>query len=119
MVTDKQRETIVSMYRDGDRIEEIMDATNVSRATVYYVLRSRGVKTNRRTRTGDPAVSLKDVMDQLVDCERRATEYRLLLERCVTHGGPMADEISERLGMDLTPVVPSDSDSDEGLPSSS
>lgn len=125
MVTDKQRETIVSMYRDGERIEDIMDATNVSRATVYYILRSRGVKTNRRTRTGDPTVSLQDVMAQLIDAERRATRYRVMLERCVTHDDcPLTAEIQVALADDrdsgTAVVVPSDSDSDEGLhPSSS
>lgn len=95
MITDKQRDTIIQMYRDGSKIDDIVTETDVSRASVYYILRSRGIKTNRRTKTGDPAVGLRDVMDQLVECERRSTTYRNLLERVVAEGGtpPVLAEI--------------------------
>lgn len=54
-LTDKQRERIVKMYHDKVPVLTIVDKLQVSRATVYNVIRASGEQPSRQRRANSPA----------------------------------------------------------------
>lgn len=68
--SEETRQRVIDMYKAGHRLAEITAETSVPRATIYYILKREGIRTDRVARGPDEALSMSDVLDEL----RRAME---------------------------------------------
>lgn len=80
VIPTEVKDRVIELYLEGAKLDDIVTDTGVSRATVYYLLQSRGIKPSRRTRTTDPSVKLQDVIDQLVAAEKRNAQLMIAVE---------------------------------------
>jgi transposase-like protein len=68
-IPPKIRQQVVDFYRAGTRINQITEATGLTRPTIYWVLRSEGVAPNRRPRNDQ--VSATELVQMLRETEQQ------------------------------------------------
>lgn len=51
-LSERQKNTIVTMYSSGKRVAEIEEKCEVSRSTIYYVLDQAGIRPDRQQQRG-------------------------------------------------------------------
>lgn len=67
-IPDSTRDLIATMYQNGERVSDIVKETGVSRPTIYWILRTKGVRPQRDTR--DDQLSAAELAEMLRQAER-------------------------------------------------
>ena len=67
-INDETRALIAKMYEAGERVSEITRETGLSRPTIYWVLRTKGVRPQRNVREDE--LSASDLAEMLRQSER-------------------------------------------------
>jgi transposase len=78
-IPDKTRDLVVTMYQNGERVSDIAAETGVTRPTIYWILRTRGVRPQRNTR--EDQLSAAELAEMLREAEREIGRLQERLER--------------------------------------
>ncbi len=79
-IPPRTQKKIVKMYQDGERVADIVAETGVSRPTIYWILRTEGVKPRRHVR--DDVVTAAELAEMLRETEREIGRLQSELEHC-------------------------------------
>ena len=79
--TAEKRTQVIELYQAGHKLADITSETGVPRATIYWILRQEGVRTDRVARSPDDALSMSELLDQLRRSEQETGRLRADLER--------------------------------------
>jgi transposase-like protein len=79
--TEETRGQVISLYTEGHKLAEITRQTGVPRATIYWILKREGIRTDRVARTPDEALSMSDVLEALRRSEQEVGRLTAELER--------------------------------------
>lgn len=79
-IPEGTQKKVVKMYQDGERVGDIVAETGVSRPTIYWILRTEGVKPQRHVR--DDVLSAAELADMLREAERQIGRLQAELEHC-------------------------------------
>lgn len=79
--SEETRQEVISLYQQGHRLADITRETSVPRATIYWILKREGIRTDRVARTSDEALSMSDVLEALRRSEQEVGRLSQELER--------------------------------------
>jgi transposase-like protein len=110
--SEETRQQVINLYQEGHRLADITRETGVPRATIYWILKREGIRTDRVARSGDEMLSMGDVLEALrrseqevgrltAELERERSVNRWFMERVT-----MPDDISTELTAPAKPARP-------------
>lgn len=79
--TEATRARVVELYQSGHKLAAITAETGVPRATIYWILRREGIRTDRVARSNDDALSVGELLDTLRGAEQEIGRLTAELER--------------------------------------
>jgi transposase-like protein len=100
--SEETRGQVIALYTEGHKLAEITRQTGVPRATIYWILKREGIRTDRVARTPDEALSMSDVLEALrrseqevgrltAELERERTITRWFMDRVILPAGVAAE----------------------------
>lgn len=100
--SEETRQHVIALYQSGHKLADITRETGVPRATIYWILKREGIRTDRVARSADEALSMSEVLEALrrseqevgrltVELERERTINKWFLDRVVLPSGLPAE----------------------------
>lgn len=80
----KIQRQVVKMYEQGERVNDIVAETGVSRPTIYWILRTQGIKPQRHVR--EDQLSATELAEMLRQAEREIGRLQERLAHCRDNG---------------------------------
>lgn len=101
-LSNAEKDKIVELYKQGQKIDDITQEMDRSRGAVFGVLRERGLKANRYTQAA-PAVSAADMIEVVRELEARHARCRAALGYALTQLEPnQRTQVRAMLGEDAS-----------------
>ena len=106
--SEETRQQVIALYQEGHRLADITRETGVPRATIYWILKREGIRTDRVARSGDEMLSMSDVLDALRRSEQEVGRLMAELERERSVNRWFMDRVTmpADIAAELTPPAP-------------
>ena len=102
--SEETRARVIALYTEGHKLAEITRQTSVPRATIYWILKREGIRTDRVARTPDESLSMSDLLEALRRSEQEVGRLTAELERerAINRWFIERVTVKDRLAADLT-----------------
>ena len=78
-IAPETRRRVAAMYQAGERLKAITEETNLSRPTIYWILRTEGIVPDRKPRVD--SLSMKELLEALRLADQEIGRLTADLER--------------------------------------